>query len=227
MPSNRTQTSVIVLLVALLLLTSSLAALYYGRYQLQTSETNRYVGELQGALAYNQQLSTSYASSLKDLNRTISVLANALSNLNTSTPAYLEGGRELGVLWNQYLILSSKGGTSPAKYSASMTLDFGNGTKRSFTDREIQPGWNAYVATLVILNGSVRAAWYPEFQEHYVTGIEGVFAGQSTAWFVWSLNGTRWDLASTGADAIQVHNGTALTWTLCRYDQSFKPTCSP
>jgi len=227
MPSNRTLNSVIVLLVALLLVTSSLAALYYGRYQQQTSETNRYIGELQEALDYNQQLSSSYGSSLKDLNRTISILANALSNLNTSTPAYLEGSRELGVLWSQYLILASKGGTGLTRYSATMLLEFGNGTTRWFTGRAVQPGWNAYVATLAILNGSAQATWYPEFQEHFVTAIDGVSSGQSTAWFVWTQNGTRWEVSPVGADAIQVHNGTTFAWTLCSYDQSGKPICSP
>ena len=227
MPSNRTQNGVIVLLVALLLMTSSLAALYYGRYQEQTSDTNSYVKELQGALAEYSQLSSSYRSSLEGFNRTISLLTNALSNLNTSTPAYLEGSQALGTLWNQYLVLASKGGTGPARYSASMLLEFGNGTKRLFTGKMIQPGWNAYMATLVILNGSVQAIWDPVFQEHYVMAIEGVSGGGTTAWFVWSLNGTNWELAPTGADAVQVHNGTTFAWTLCSYDQSFKPVCSP
>lgn len=227
MPSNRTQNGAILLLIALLLVTSSLAALYYGRYQEQTSETNSYVKELQGALAEYNQLSSSYGSSLEGFNRTLSMLTNALSNLNTSTPAYLEGSQALGTLWNQYLALASKSGAGPARYSASMLLEFGNGTKRSFTDKMIQPGWNAYVATLVILNGSVQATWYPEFQEHYVTAIEGVSGGQTTAWFVWSLNGTHWELAPTGADALQVYNGTTFAWTLCKYDQSGMPECSP
>lgn len=227
MPSNRTQNGVIVLLVALLLVSSSLAALYYGRYQEQTSDTNSYVKELKEALVEYSQLSSSYRSSLEGFNRTISLLTDALSNLNTSTPAYLEGSQALGTLWNQYLALASKGGTGPARYSASMLIEFGNGTKRSFTGEMMQPGWNAYMATLVILNGSVQATWYPVWQEHYVTAIEGVSGVGTTAWFVWSLNGTHWELAPTGADAIQVHNGTTFAWTLCSYDQSFKPDCSP
>jgi hypothetical protein len=227
MSSNRTQNGVIALLVALLLVTSSLAALYYGRYQEQTSDTNSYVKELQGALAEYSQLSSSYRSSLEGFNRTISLLTDALSNLNTNTSAYLKSSQALGTLWNQYLVLASEAGTAPARYSASMLLEFGNGTKRSFTDKTIQPGWNAYMATLVILNGSVQATWYPEFQEHYVTAIEGVSGGKTTAWFVWSLNGAQWEVAPTGADAIQVHNGTTFAWTLCSYDQSGKPECSP
>src|SRR5208337_144417 len=155
------------------------------------------------------------------------LLANALSNFNTSAPAYLEGSQALGTLWNQYLALASRGGTGPARYSASMLLEFGNGTTRSFTGEMMQPGWNAYMATLIILNGSVQATWYPVFQEHYVTAIEGISGGRTTAWFVWSLNGTRWQEAPTGADAIQVYNGTTFAWTLCSYDQSGKPECSP
>jgi hypothetical protein len=182
---------------------------------------------LQGALLEYDQLSSSYKSSLEGFNRTLSMLTDALSNLNTSTPAYLEGSQALGTLWNQYLALASEGGTSPARYSASMIIEFGNGTKRSFADQTIQPGWNAYVTTLVILNGSVQATWYPVYQEHYVTAIDGVSGGRTTAWFVWTLNGANWEVAPTGADAIQVHNGTTFAWTLCSYDQSGKPDCSP
>ncbi|MGD1054518.1 MAG: hypothetical protein ABR867_00335 [Nitrososphaerales archaeon] len=227
MPSNRTQNGIIMLLVALLLVTSSVAALYYDRYQEQTSETDVYVNELQGALAEYNRLSSYYGSSVEGFNRTISLLTDALSNLNTSTPAYLEGSQALGTLWNQYLTLASVSGNSPARYSASMLLDFGNGTRRSFTNKMIHPGWNAYVASLVILNGSVQATWYPKFQEHYVTAIDGTPSGRATAWFVWSLNGTNWELAPTGADALQVHNGTTFAWTLCGYDQKSKPVCSP
>ncbi|MGP8124869.1 MAG: hypothetical protein ACLQEQ_03255 [Nitrososphaerales archaeon] len=227
MPSDRAKNGLIVLLIALLLVTSSIAVLYYGRYQNQTSETNSYVKELQGALVEYTRLSSSYGSSLGGFNRTISLLTNALSNLNSSTPAYLEGSQELGVLWNQYLVLASENGTSPATYSASMLLEFGNGTTRSFTGKAIQPGWNAYIATLDILNGSVQATWYPDYQEHYVTAVDGVSSGQTTAWFVWSLNGTSWEIAPTGADGLQVYNGTTFAWTLCGYDQSFTPTCSP
>ena len=226
MSSNRTENGIIVLLVALLLVTSSLAALYYGRYQAQTSDTNSYLRELRVALTEYNQLNSSYRSSLEGFNRTISLLTNALSNLNTSTPAYLEGSQALGTLWNQYLALASKNGTGSARYSVNMLLEFGNGTERSFTGEIVQPGWNAYMATLVMLNGSVQASWYPVFQEHYVTAIEGVSSGQTTAWFFWSLNGTRWELAPTGADAIRVHNGTTFAWTLCSYHQS-KPDCSP
>jgi type II secretory pathway pseudopilin PulG len=227
MSLNRILAGVIVLLVALLLVTSSVAALYYGRYQDQTTETSSYVRELKTALTEYNQLSSSYYLSLTGFNRTIALLTNALSNLNSSTPAYLEGSQALGALWNQYLALASESGTSPVRYTASMLIDFGNGTSRSFTGKAIQPGWNAYITTLAILNGSVQATWYPEYQEHYVTAIDGVSSGKTTAWFVWSLNGTEWEVAPTGADAVQVYNGTTFAWTLCGYDQSFKPTCTP
>jgi len=227
MQSDRAKNGAVVLLVALLLVMSSVATFYYGRYQGEVSDTNTYLSELKGALVKDNQLSKSYNSSLKDLNQAISLLTDALSNLNTSTPAYLQGSKELGALWSQYLALESENGTAPAKYSASMLIEFGNGSTRTFTDRAVEPGWNVYVATLVILNGSVQAVWYPEYQEHYVTAIDGVSGGPTTAWFAWTLNGTQWELASSGADAIPVFNGTTFAWTLCPYNQSYQPTCSP
>ena len=227
MPSNRILTGIIVLLVALLFVTSAVAALYYGRYQNQTSETDSYVKELKTALVEYNQLSSSYDSSLAGFNRTIALLTNALSNLNNSTPAYLEGSQALGTLWNQYLALASKNGTTPERYLANMLLDFGNGTTRSFTGEAIQPGWNVYIATLAILNGSVQATWNPVYQEHYVTAIDGVSSGRTTAWFVWTLNGTNWEEAPLGADLTPVYNGTSFAWTLCSYNQNGSPLCTP
>jgi len=227
MPSDRIRTGIIVLLVALLVVTSSVAALYYGRYQNQASETNTYVMELKTALADYKQLGSSYHSSLTDFNRTISLLTNALSNLNSSTSAYLEGSQALGTLWNQYLGLASENATGTEKYSATMLVDFGNGTTKSFTNKPIQPGWNAYIATLEILNGSVQATWYPSYQEHFVTGIDSVLSNRTTAWFIWSLSGTSWQLAPSGADGTQVYNGTTFAWTLCTYNQSYSPLCTP
>jgi len=228
MQSSRIRNGVIVLLAALLLITSSAAAFYYGRYQNQATETSNYVNELQAALTKYNQLSSSYDASLSGFNSTISLLTNALSNLNSSTQAYLKGSQDLGKLWSQYLALASKSGTKPARYLASMLLEFGNGTKKSFSEVPIQPGWNAYIATLSILNGSVQATWYPTFGEHFVTSVDGVLSGQTTAWFVWSLQGTNWKLAPNGADDLLVYNGTTFAWTLCGYNsQSYLPTCTP
>ena len=228
MPSSNIRNGVIVLLIALVLVTSSVAALYYGKYQNQTSETNTYVKELKVALANYNQLSSSYDSSLADFNRTISLLTDALAKLNSSTTAYLQGSQALGTLWHQYLALASETGAHPAKYSASMFVEFGNGTKITFSDKPTQPGWNAYITTLAILNGSVQAVWYgAPLDEHFVTAIDGVPSGQTTAWFFWTLNGKNWELAPAGADNVQVYNGTTFAWTLCSYDSSYNPLCSP
>ncbi len=203
-----------------------MALLYYNQYQQQASETQRYVSEVQAALASYRSLSSDNRAALAGYNTTISLLADAVANLNTSTQAYHDASGALSTLWSRYLTLSGNGSGSYV-YSARMLVDFGNGTRHWFNDTQIQPGWNAYVATVVLLGGRVQASWYPQYQEHFVEGLDGVASGQSNSWFVWEYGKGGWQLSQTGADPIQVFNGTAFAWTLCGYDSNFNPTCTP
>ncbi len=215
------------MLVAALIVTSSLAVIYYGEGQQRGAESKNYQDELTSALSQYNQLGVSYVSSLQGYNRTLSLLSDALSNLNTSSPAYINGSRALVGLWMRYLSLERSAGVPHASYAIDMRLNFGNGTARWYNGSAVQPGWNAYLASVVIFNGTVRAGWYPQFQEHFVTGIEGVDSGGANSWFFWLRNGTQWEVAPTGADAVQAYNGTAFAWTLCGYDPDFNPSCTP
>lgn len=60
-----------------------------------------------------------------------------------------------------------------------MIVDYGTGTKVWCDDISVQPGWNGYPATLVLLNGNVEATWFQRFREHPITGIGGVSYTQS------------------------------------------------
>jgi hypothetical protein len=221
---------VVALLLALSLITSSLAMIYYFQDQQQTSETQRYVAELDSALERYASLSSSYASALDGYNSTIWLLSDALSNLNTSTLAYQQGSRALASLWLNYLNLT-KGEKGRISYSVDILIAFGNGTRRWHNGTAVQPGWNAYVATLVVAGGDVKATWYPSYGEHLVTGIEGVVNNPSEdeGWFLWTLNPTGgWKTASVGADQIPMFNGTTLAWTYCSFDpNTYAPLCSP
>ncbi len=218
---------VVVVLVAMLLFSSSIALYYYGQEQASSQQNQVYIGELNAALASYRSLSGNFDSSLKDYNSTLGLLATAVENLNTSTPAYRNASLALSSLWASYQALADTGGKKALSYSVDMLVDYGNGTRNWFNDSAAQPGWNAYVLTLVLLGGNLQASWYPQYGEHFVTGVNGVTGTDSKSWFVWEFVGGAWTQAATGADYIQVHNGTVIAWTLCSYDAGFNPICRP
>jgi len=216
----------IAVFLALLIILSSLTLYYYGQEQQSTSQNQKYADELTTALARYNSLSGSFNASLADYGTALALLSSAVANLNTSTPAYRNASLDLASLWSSYQQLSSASGRKALVYSVHLLLDFGNGTRRWYNDTSIQPGWNGYVATLILLRGNVQAVWYPQYGEHYVTGVDGAPQAPSTSWFFWSFEGN-WTLASTGADGLRVNNGTSIAWTLCGYDVNYDPTCSP
>jgi hypothetical protein len=227
MVSNGTFYGIVVTFVALLLVSSTFAVVYYNNYQQSVSQNNTYAGELGSALASYNRLSGSFNSSLEDYNTTLSLLATAVANLNTSTPAYRNASAALVGLWGRYEQLAGVGGRKALVYTAHLLVDFGNGTRKWYNGTTVQPGWDGYVASLVLLNGNIQAAWYPQYGEHFVTGVDGVSQTGSTSWFVWEFSGGTWNAASTGADQIRINNGTTIAWTLCGYDTNFNPTCAP
>ena len=218
---------VVVTFVMLLLISSTLAAIYYNDYQQGASQNRTYAGQLGVALASYSSLSRSYNASLEDYNVTLSLLATAVANLNTSTPAYRNASTALSTLWADYQKLASASGRKALVYTVRMLVDFGNGTQRWYNGTAIQPGWNGYVVSLVLLDGNIQGAWYPQYGEHFVTGVDGVPQTQSTSWFLWEYSGGVWSPSSTGADQMQMNNGTTIAWTLCGYDSNYNPTCTP
>ncbi|MBI3840392.1 MAG: hypothetical protein HY297_00295 [Thaumarchaeota archaeon] len=227
MVARGTLYGVVVVLVAGILVTSTLATQYYGLYRAEASDSQRHLDELSFALTRYDSLATSFRASLADYDTTLSLLANAVADANTSSPAYLNASRALPALWSSYQTLASVGGGRPLTYQMKMKVDFGNGTDRWYNDTAIQPGWNGYIATLVLLDGKVQATWYPQFGEHFVTGIGGLASGDSNSWFVWRYGSNGWESSPTGVDSIPIYNGTLLAWTLCPYDVNFNPTCRP
>jgi hypothetical protein len=218
---------IVVTLVALLLISSTFAVIYFDDFQQQASTNQRYVSELDTALSSYRSLSGLFNTSLSQDNRTLSLLATAVANLNTSTPAYRTAAAALSSLWAKYQVLAGANGGKALAYDVHMLVDFGNGTSRWYNDSTAQPGWNGYVVTLVLLDGNVQASWYPQYGEHFVTGISEVNQTSSKSWFVWEFAAGKWTPSQTGADQLQTVNGTVLAWTLCAYDSGFKPTCSP
>ncbi|HYC26763.1 MAG TPA: hypothetical protein VEB67_01930 [Nitrososphaerales archaeon] len=218
---------VVALLAALLLVSATLAAIYYQDYQQQVSQNQKEGEELDRALASYATVQGSLNSSLKDYNTTLSLLADSVANLNTSTPSYLRASGALATLWAEYRSLAKEQGMKAVSLAVNVLVDFGNGTRRWYNDSAAQAGWNAYVTTLVLLDGHLDAVWYPQYGEHFVTGVAGVNQTTTTSWFVWVKGAGGWAVAGSGADGVQMDNGTSIAWTLCDYDASFNPQCSP
>jgi len=217
---------VVAVLIALLISTSSVALYYYGQNQQTSSQNQTYVGELSTALASYRSLAGSYDSSLRDYNETLSLLATAVANLNTSTPFYGNATVALSSLWKDYQQLSSAGGRRALAYGVHLLVDFGNGTRSWYNDSAIEPGWNGYVASLVLLDGKIQAVWYPQYGEHLITGVDGVSQTSSKSWFFWEEGASGWTYSQTGADEVQIGNGTSIAWALCSYDNNYLPTCT-
>jgi hypothetical protein len=217
----------VVTFAALILISSTFAVIYYDEYQQSSSQNRAYAGQLGAALASYSSLSGSYNVSLRDYNATLSLLATAVASLNTSTPAYRNASLALSALWSDYQHLASATGRKAPVFAVHMLVDFSNGTRRWSNDTSVQPGWNGYVVSLVLLKGNIQGNWYPQYGEHFVTGVDGVSQTTSTSWFVWYFSGGKWSSSPTGADQIQVNNGTTIAWTLCGYDSDFNPTCYP
>jgi hypothetical protein len=224
---------VIVTAVAVLLITSSFALIYFNEYQQEVATDRSHVSELNSALASYKTLQGSYDVSLRDYNRTLSLLALALANMNTSSAAYKSASAALASLWSSYQTLASVGGRKAPAYQVHMLVDFGNGTRRWYNNTSIQPGWNGYIVTLVLMNGRVQATWYPPGYfgaglpgAHFVSGIGGVSSTQTKFWFILTYSKTTsWQVAQVGADEIPIFNGTVFAWTFCSVNSNYGPAC--
>lgn len=114
------------------------------------------------------------------------------------------------------------------KYYTNILVDYGNGTMRWYNNTSVQPGWNLYITMQVLTNGDMNATYYPSYGEHFVTGLNGVQGTSSQSWWLWSYNSTTsWQSAQTGADQIQVVNGSIFAWTFCGSTSSGNPICTP
>jgi len=223
---NRTFYGIVVVLVATLLIVSTLAASYYSQDEQVVSQNQSYLKELGTALASYRSLSGSFNSSLSDYNMTLSLLATAVANLNTSTPAYANASATLNSLWKSYQALSASEGRRTLVYQVDILVDYGNGTRRWNNSTQVQPGWNGYVDTLVAFNGRVQATWYPNYGEHIVTGLQGISDTKSQDWFLLTYNRTAaWQVAQVGVDEIPIANDTSFAWLFCPANANFLPTC--
>ena len=278
MPQLQTKTlyGIITVLIALVIVSSTLTAYYYSQYntisqsnatlksELQSASTkysslaSQYNAELSTyngsvssfeslALLYNQT-SSSFVSVSREFNITFSLLVSAVSDLNTSDSAYVNASKQLTTLWTEYVAITNNYKQLTLSYetlaskfasrnnatiseeiepvqvsllTSNILIDFGNGTSDWFNNTSVQPGWNFYVATLVVTGGNVNATWYPAYSAHFINGIDGVMNNPSSNkyWFLWTYNSaSSWRVAQVGADQLMMYNGSTYAWTYCRAD---------
>jgi hypothetical protein len=224
-PVKKRTYGIIVILIAVLIMTSASSAYFYLQYNREEAAKNEYVKELQAADLKYIEISADYNRLISQYNKSISLLIQSISVLNTSLPIYQEASKQIAQLWNTYLE------SRPAQTSlirASVFIDFGNGTTRWFNSTQMHPGWNLYQATLVIMKGNVDAQWYPQYGAHFVTGIGNVRNTQNAFWFLWTYEqSASWQTAQVGADQLLMHDRSVYAWTFCKVDASFQPMCRP
>jgi hypothetical protein len=223
--SSRTSYGVAITLVALLIISATAGAYFYYEYQQANQSKNKYVSEISTATVQYNSLASNYNSSLSLNNATLALLVGAISAINTSLPAYQQASAQLAQLWSHYLGLKP---ASSSLYAADILIDFGNGTLHWYNNTQVQTGWNMYTETVVLSDGNLQAQWYPQYQEHLVTGIDGVSDSNTMDWTIWTYNRTAsWQPAAVGADELPVYNGSVFAWTYCGETASYAPECTP
>lgn len=281
---TKTLYGVIAILIALVVISSTLSAYYYSEDNQISANNSKIESELQAATTKYSSLATQYNSVLttyngsvssfdrlasiynsssasflslsRQFNLTFSLLVSTVYDLNTSEPAYVNASKMLSNLWTRYIAITNQykqltstfentlasfesannvtlsENIQPVQVSlltSNILIYFDNGTADWFNNTSVEPGWNFYVATLVVTNGNVNATCC-EFGSHFVTGIDGVLNSNSLGkyWFLWTYNSTSsWQVAQVGADQLVMFNGSIYAWTYCKADVNFNPECIP
>jgi len=101
-----------------------------------------------------------------------------------------------------------------AEIGVNALVNYGNSTLHWYNETSFSAGSNFYNLTVYLTRGNVEAQFYPSFNEHFVTGINGVKNQGETYWTLWMLcqKQNAWAVSPIGADLIQLANGQTLAW---------------
>jgi hypothetical protein len=225
MTSRSTLYGLVVVAVALILITATVAGYYYVQYSNSSSDNSQLTSELNGANANYSTLASNFNVLLAKYNQSIYLLSSSIAVMNTSLPAYRQDVAQLSALWAVYQSLTP---ASKSLLHNSVYFDFGNGTRRWYNGTAINAGWNLYVETLVLMKGQIVGTWYPSLGAHFITSIGGLSNSATEYWFLWTYNkSASWQVAGIGADEVLATSGSVYAWTYCGADANFNPTCTP
>ena len=117
-------------------------------------------------------------------------------------------------------VSGNHGGSNSGNSSSTSTIEvytlinFGNGTLKWFNNSNVPIGSNFYNLTLYLTHGTLESTYYPDLQEHLITGIDGVRASGSFYWGLWQFCAAdqAWLYSNIGADGIHLSNEQVLSW---------------
>ena len=201
-----------------------------------SEEYNLSLSLLTASIAALNTSSSVYVSSSQQLTKlwnrylvSIKTYENVQSNLSQLVSNFKAQEALFDQRTNQSLssVALTSNATKPSLFTADFLFDFGNGTKIWYNNTSIQPGWNLYIASLVLTRGNMNATYYPSYGEHYVFGIDGTLSTQTNYWFIWTFGNSTWTVDNTGADLVPVYNDSVMAWSFCGENATtFLPTCS-
>ena len=110
-------------------------------------------------------------------------------------------------------------GTNSSKIVVNVLINYGNGTNIWYNETNIVAGTTFYNLTLAITHGNVESVYYPLYNSHYITGINGVYNNNdrircSVCWILWNYckGDNAWASSLLGADLIKLENGDTYAW---------------
>lgn len=102
-------------------------------------------------------------------------------------------------------------------YEVDVLVNYGNGTFNWFNNTRGPIGWNLYNLTSRI--ASIDSKYYPQFQSHFINGINGVGMNKDEAhknWFwtlwIWGSSTKSWKKSPVGSDGLILSQDQAYAW---------------
>ena len=247
MASQKSMYGVVSVLVALLVISSSLAAYYYSEYNQVSISNGKLQSELQSASekysvvanqynsilsSYNgsvasfrnvasiyNETSANFLALSSQFNLTFSLLVSAVSNLNTSDSAYINASTKLSELWSQYLSVTNEFRGVTSSFETALT-SFENANNVTLSEN-ISPIPVALLTSDVLIDfGNGTTNWFND------TAVEPGWNMYVTTLVLTggNVNATWYPEYSehfmNGIDGVSNSNSPAMDWFLWTYNST-------
>jgi hypothetical protein len=104
-------------------------------------------------------------------------------------------------------------------FSVDILFNYGNGTLVWHNGTRLPMGVNFYNVTVLVSDGRLDATYYPEYQSHFISSINGVGVGDDPdklywAWIAWFFDEGlgEWVNYDVSADLVYPKEGDILAW---------------